>query len=195
MEKLSHILTVYLVRKNVINAEKSSVYQYGFQIGLEVCLNTAISIVIAILCHMELEALVFFTVFILLRSYAGGLHLSTYIGCLICSCISLLGLLLLVKYLDVDNLFSLGIVFISLFLVKLIAPVQDVNRPLKTCELEKFRRKLNYSIKGIAILSIIFCWAKFDKMLFMISVTTAFMVCILAIGKIKYKKCIRKSNN
>lgn len=194
MEEIAYTLTNYLIRKNVISIERSSIYKYGFQIGLEVCLNTVISIIIAVFCHMELETLVFFAVFILLRSYAGGLHLSTYRSCLICSCMSLWGLLLVVKYLDIDNSYSIGIVFISLFMIKLIAPVEDINRPISPSELRNFRRMLNRSIIKIIALSIIFYLMELNRMLLMISATTLFMVGILVLGKINYKKCNRESN-
>lgn len=192
MEELAHTLTNYLIRKNVIATERSSIYKYGFQIGLEVCLNTVISIIIAVLCHMEWETLVFFAVFILLRSYAGGLHLSTYISCLICSCMSLLGLLIVVKHLNIDNSYSIGIVFISLIMIKLMAPVEDINRPISPSELSKFRRMLNRSIIKIIALSIIFYLVDLNRMLLMTAATTVFMVGILVLGKINYKKCIRK---
>lgn len=194
MEEIAHTMTNYLIRKNVIAMERSSIYKYGILIGLEVCLNTVISIIIAVLCHMEWETLVFFAVFTLLRSYAGGLHLSSYSSCLICSCMSLLGLLLVVKHLNIDNSYSIGIVLISLFIIKLLAPVEDINRPISPSELWIFRRMLNRSIIKIIVLAIIFYLMKLDRLLLMISVTTMFMVGILVLGKINYKKCIRKCN-
>lgn len=193
MEKFSHILTAYLVQKGVIVADKSSIYQYGFQVGLEVSINTAISILIAVLCHMESETIVFFAVFIILRSYAGGLHLKTYISCLVCSCMSLLGLLLIVKYVEVNNLISMGLICISLVLIKVLSPVQDINRPLSADELIRFGRKLNFAIVGIVVISSIFYFMQLERMLLMVSVTTIFMVGILALGKVNYEKCIRKT--
>lgn len=193
MEKLSRILTDYLVQRGTIVSEKSCIYQYGLQIGLEVSINTCISILIAVLCRMECETIVFFGVFMVLRSYAGGLHLKTYISCLICSCMSLLGLLLIVKYVEINNLLSMGLVCISLFLIKILSPVQDINRTLSTDELIKFSKKLNFSIIEILFISIIFYFMKLEKMLLIISVTTIFMVLILILGKINYEKCIRKS--
>lgn len=193
MEKLSNILTDYLIQRNVISAEKSRIYVYGFQIGLEVSLNTIISIIIAVLFHMEMETLIFFTVFALLRSYAGGLHLNTYIGCLICSCMSLLGLLLAVKYLNLDNSLAIEIVCISLLLIKFISPVQDINRPISSSEMQKFGKMLNYSIIKIVIIAVIFYLLKFDRLLLMITATVVFTVGILVLGKVNYKKCIRES--
>lgn len=193
MEKISYFLSDYLVRKNIIVAEKRSIYQYGFQIGLEVCLNTIISILIAVTCHMELETIVFFAVFTLLRSYAGGLHLKTYVSCLICSCMSLLGLLLVVKYLEINNIISIGIICFSLLLIKLLSPVQDINRPLSSNELKRFGKKLNHSIAAIMVLTIIFYLMQLNNMLLMVSVTTVFMVVALMLGKINYERCVRKS--
>lgn len=193
MEKLSYILTCYLVRKNVVEAEKSSIYQYGFQIGMEVSLNTIISVLIAIFCHMECETIIFFIVFMLLRSYAGGLHLNTYICCLLCSCMSLWGLLMIVKFWDINGSFSIGMVAISLLLIKLLSPVQDINRPISPDEMQIFGKKLNYSILVILILSVIFYVLHLEKMLLMISMTTLFMVGILVLGKLNYRKSIKES--
>lgn len=73
-----------------------------------------------------------------LRSYAGGLHLNTYICCLICSCMSLFGLLMIVKYWNIDSSIALEIVCMSLFVIKLLSPVQDINRPINPNEMKKF---------------------------------------------------------
>lgn len=195
MEKFSYILTTYLVQKGVIVADKSCIYQYGFQVGLEVSINTAISILIAVLCHMERETIVFFAVFIVLRSYAGGLHLKTYLSCLICSCMSLLGLLLIVKYIEINNLISMGLICISLVLIKILSPVQDINRPLSASERIRFGRKLNFAIVGIVVISIIFYFMQLKRMLWMVSVTTTFTVVILVLGKVNYEKCVKKLNS
>lgn len=193
MEKASNILTDYLVRKEIITIDKSRIYQYGFQIGLEVSLNTLISILIAVFLHMEWETLMFFIVFNALRSYAGGLHMETYLGCLICSCLSLTGLLLIVKYIECQRIFSIGMIAVSLILVKVLSPVLDINRPVSDKDLLKFARRLNYSIAGIVLLSIVLFLLKLYRMLLMLSATTMFMVCILAFGKVKYENSVKKA--
>lgn len=188
---LSRKLTTYLICKKVIAEDNRAIYQYGFQIGLEVSINTIISIFIAVICHMEIETLVFFLVFIPLRSYAGGLHLGKYVSCLICSCMSLLFLLLIVKYIKIDNLISLGIIAISLILIKLLSPVKDINRPVTQSELVIFDKKLNYCILMIGAMSIIFYCIKVSRMLSMISITTLFMVVILLLGEINYRNSVK----
>jgi len=187
MEKLAQALTDYLLSKGKIVEEKSRIYQYGFQIGLEVSLNTMISIWIAIFCHMEWETIIFFGVFILLRSYAGGLHMRTYISCLICSCMSLLGLLLVVKYVNMTSFSLMLIIFFSLVAIKALSPVLDINRPVSSKELIKFAKKLNYSMAGILFFSLVLLFMQLNRLLSMVAATTLFTVFILLAGKIKYR--------
>lgn len=119
--------------------------------------------------------------------------MGTYLGCLICSCMSLIGLLLIVKYWNCQSFFSIGIVFGSLILVKLLSPVLDINRPINEDDLLKFAKRLNCSIVGIVFLAILLFLLKLDRMLLMVSVTTVFMVCILVLGKVKYENGMRKT--
>ena len=187
MEKLAQALTDYLLSKGKIVEEKSRIYQYGFQIGLEVSLNTIISIWIAILCHMEWETIIFFGVFILLRSYAGGLHMRTYI-----SCLSLLGLLLVVKYVNMAGFSSILIIFFSLVAIKVLSPVLDINRPVSSKELIKFAKKLDYSMAGILFFSLVLLLMQLNRLLSMVAATTLFTVFILLAGKIKYRISSKK---
>lgn len=195
MEKISHVLTDYLVCKGKISIDRSCIYQYGFQIGLEVSLNTLISILIAVFFQMEWETVIFFVVFTVLRSYAGGLHLKTYMGCLICSCLSLMGLLLIVKYMEFDSFLSMGTILVSLILVKILSPVLDINRPVDNDDLLKFAKRLNYSIVGIMFLSIVLFLLHLNRMLLMVSATTVFMVGILVLGKVKYEKDLKEQDD
>lgn len=97
------------------------------------------------------------------------------------------------RYWNIDSPLSMGIVVISLFLIKLLSPVQDNNRPISPDEMQTFGKKLNYSILVILILSVIFYGLHLERMLLMISVTTLFMVGILVLGKLNYRKSIKES--
>lgn len=100
---------------------------------------------------------------------------------------------MIVRYWNIDSSLSMGIVVISLFLIKLLSPVQDINRPISPDEMQTFGKKLNYSIWVILILSVIFYGLHLERMLLMISVTTLFMVGILVLGKLNYRKSIKES--
>lgn len=108
---------------------------------------------------------------------------------------SLLGLLLIVKYIEINNLISMSLICISLVLIKILSPVQDINRPLSASEQIRFGRKLNFAIVGIVVISIIFYFMQLNRMLWMVSVTTTFTVVILVLGKVNYEKCVKKLNS
>lgn len=193
MEHLSNIMANYLVRKKIINVEKSCIYQYGLQIGLEVCVNTVFSVLIAVLCNMELEAIVFLIVFSLFRAYAGGLHLDTYISCLIGSCASFWGVLLLIKHLHISAGLSLNIISLSLVCIKLLAPVKDINRPLNKDEEKRFSIKLNRTMGVIAAISVVMAICCMDRLLATVAMATIFTVIVLILGRLKNR--IRKKVN
>lgn len=185
MERLASKLTDYLIHKEVILQEKRNIYQFGFQVGFEVILNTIISILIAIACKMEVECIVFFLVFIPLRSYAGGLHLDSYIKCMVCSCLSLLFILLVVKYINIDSVFMVCIVAFSIIVIKAIKPVEHINRPVSRKKYSEFLKKLNITLRVLAVTSIILFVLEMNRILFTIAVTMLFMAIILFLGKIK----------
>lgn len=85
MRRLSEKLTEYVVKTGAVSSESYDIYQYGFQIGLEMlcCFVTCLSI--AIYMHMIPEFAIFTGIFMLLRTYAGGVHLNSFGSCFICS--------------------------------------------------------------------------------------------------------------
>lgn len=72
MEYLSHKLTDYILKKEIIKQDSYDIYQYGFQCFLEISVSTICSIVIALLLHMLPECLFFFLLFIPMRSFSDG---------------------------------------------------------------------------------------------------------------------------
>lgn len=85
MRRLSEKLTEYVIKTGTVSSESYDIYQYGFQIGLEMlcCFVTCLSI--AIYMHMIPEFAIFTGIFMLLRTYAGGVHLNSFGSCFICS--------------------------------------------------------------------------------------------------------------
>lgn len=186
MEKLAELLVAGMLRRQTIKEEERAIFLYGIQVGLEVILNTIVSILIAVACHMELETLTFFAVFIPMRAYAGGVHLEKYISCMICSCLSLFGLLMIVKYTFCGEAATIIITVVSLLFIMLLAPVEDKNRMLDEDEKRLFQKKLVIAEICILVALIIFYMLKLYRMMSMVMVTCTFMVCVLVVGKVKF---------
>lgn len=113
MEKLSMKITDLLVRKNCIEQSMYSIYQYGTQMLLEIGCSFLTSILICGMCGMLVEGLIFFAVFIPLRSYLGGVHMKSYWACFLCSVTALVGILALVRFLAPGELVSWTLLLVS----------------------------------------------------------------------------------
>lgn len=186
MQRLAVILTKYIFKKGIISEKYYDVYLYGFQSFLEILLNVICSIFIALFLHMEIECILFFLFFIPLRSYNGGFHLENYYACLFFSCLTLVCILLIVKYYYFGTTASFILFFISMVLTKLLGAVNHPNRPVDKEENTYFSKKANITFIISIFTAIIFVLFKQNSYLLLESLVYLLVFFTLLIGKIKY---------
>lgn len=118
MEKLSIKVADLLLKNQYIEESMYNIYQYGMQMALEMGLSFVTSVAICCIWGRVAEGIIFFAVFIPLRSYLGGYHLKSYAACYICSCVTfvmILGMSFLQPYASISWLIlSVSIVIIFL---------------------------------------------------------------------------------
>ena len=78
MEKLSIRIADLLLEKQYIEESMYNIYQYGMQMALEIGLSFITSIFICCIWRKIAEGIIFFAIFIPLRSYLGGFHMKSY---------------------------------------------------------------------------------------------------------------------
>ena len=117
MENLSIRLANLLLKKHCIEESMHSIYQYGLQMILEIGCSFITSIIICCLCGMIVEGIVFFSIFIPLRSYLGGFHMKSYGACFICSSVTLMGILVLVKLFSPSPIVSWMLLIVSMTII------------------------------------------------------------------------------
>ncbi|MFG6344830.1 MAG: accessory gene regulator B family protein [Lachnospiraceae bacterium] len=186
MNYLSKKLTNYILVKGVIEENDFEIYQYGFQRFLELSINIICSIIIAVLLDMELECIAFFFFFIPLRSYSGGFHMEHYLSCLFLSCLSLTGILCIVKYFSLVPLFSCIMYFISLILIKIIGSVDHPNRCVDEEGNIYFKKRANIILLISFIIFIFFLLANNTRYLLLEALVFTLTSISLLIGKIQY---------
>lgn len=186
MEYLSTQLTHYILKKGVIQKEDFEVYQYGFQSFLELSISAVCSIIIAFFLDMKPECVLFFLFFIPLRSYGGGLHLEHYYSCLFFSCITLITVLLLVKYCTVPILVSTLLYLIFLLLLKLVGPVNHPNREVDAEEDARFRKKTNLALSLSFLAAAFFLAFRMADYLFLEALVFILISVTALLGKLKY---------
>ena len=186
MQRLALALAKYILNKEIISEENYDVYLYGFQSFLEISLNVIFSIFIALFLHMEIECILFFLFFIPLRSFNGGFHLENYYVCLFFSCITLVCILLIVKYYCFNTIASFILFFVSMILTKLLGAVNHPNRPVSKEENSYFRKKSNITFITSIFTAILFILFKQNSYLLLEALVYLLVFLTLLIGKIKY---------
>lgn len=186
MNQISKKLTNYILVKGVIEEDDFEIYQYGFQRFLELSINIICSIIIAFLLDMKLECIVFFLFFIPLRSYSGGFHMEHYLSCLFLSCLSLTGILCIVKYFSLVPLFSCIMYFFSLMVIKIIGSVDHPNRCVDEEDNIYFKKRTNIILFISFIIFIFILLANNTRYLLLEALVFTFASITLLIGKIQY---------
>ena len=199
MNFLSKKLTEYILEKGIIEKYNYEIYQYGFQIFLELSLNILCSIIIAVVLDMKIECIFFFLFFIPLRSYNGGLHMDRYLSCFLLSCTTLALTLLIVKHFTLDPIFSYLLYAISVFIIIITGPINHPNREVNSEENIRFKAKSNITLALGFIISITFLLLSNHRYLFLEALVYALVSSTLLIGRLKYvqksKKGVETHNN
>lgn len=188
MDKAARLLTDYVEKKGVIERKERELYEYGFEIALEASLSFLVCIVLASMLHMVLEGILFFVIFIPMRSFAGGLHLDHYWKCFLLSCATFLAALFLVKFTDIPAAASfLGIMLMMLCIYGMY-PVENRNRQVDMEENSYFKKQLiKYLMIDFGITLGCYILEK-EKALSLIAVTFGLIAVTMLIGKGRQKK-------
>ena len=134
MRQLSKKLTEYVVKTGIVPVESYEIYQYGFQIGLEMLFSFVVCFGVATYLHMIPEFVVYTGIFMLLRTYAGGVHLNSFRACFTCSIIVQTVTLLISNKFKFTVINAWLIILASAIFIVKVAPVESINRELDSDE-------------------------------------------------------------
>lgn len=175
----------------MVDKTDREIYEYGFQITMELGIFVFFCVLLSVITGMIKEGILFFIIFAPLRSYAGGLHLEKYVSCLVLSCLTFGGILLLVKYIELPAVLSLILLFVLELAVYLLYPVENINRKVDEEENVYFKKKLRIFLVADMLIAIVCLIAGSGSMLFLITATFLMITVTMSIGKYKYNKAVR----
>lgn len=135
INKLSSLISSKFVEHNIISKSVKDVYRYGIEITISSIIGFVITCLIGLLFRMLMQTMLFYVIFILLRSMTGGYHAKTYLKYNFIFSIITLFIVTFSKA-AYEMQISFGILTL-LFLPSIaifiwIAPVENVNKPIKT---------------------------------------------------------------
>ena len=149
IDKITQSLT-NRIRKEMpdVDDERAEVINYGLQILLGEFPKTFIILAIAYLLGVFKLTLITFLILMPYRTFSGGFHLKTHLGCIITTCAFYCGTALLAKYIVLSNITKYIIITLlgifGIFMIKLYAPADTENVPILNKKTRKLKQILSY---------------------------------------------------
>lgn len=166
MEKLSIRITEFLLKKQYIEESMYNIYQYGMQMTLEMGFSFITSVFICCMWGKIIEGIIFFVIFIPLRSYLGGFHMKNYRTCYICSCITLVAVLGLSSF---EPYYYISWFILSISIIMIF--IEAKRERMKDAEGRHFYPKICMIILIILIIGIAFTILGSSSKLFLLACT------------------------
>ena len=122
------------VEHKIITEDMVDIYKYGVEITISSIIGFALVLIIGLIFKSLMQALIFYMVFIILRSFTGGYHASSYLKCNLVFSITA-SLVIFFSKAATEVQFSTGVIN-SLFLPALsvfiwLAPIENPNKTIE----------------------------------------------------------------
>lgn len=156
--KIIQRVTDELVLNKIIDSEDSELYTYGLQQGALILLNILTILIVGKMFGMLWESVIFMVTYIPLRTYAGGYHVRTQLGCYISSVVLIVAVLLGISFIPWTNFIIITIFIISGLIIYILSPGEDINKPLDSEEVKVYGKRTRMILGfefGVLILMIV----------------------------------------
>lgn len=139
LNKMAVKITDKLVLKKIVSDDMADIYIYGFELLISFFFSTIGVLIIGIILGRFLQTLMFLATFILLRSFTGGYHASTYAVCSLVT-FSLFGVvLLLTEFAFVPLYLYLILGLVGTAIMLLLVPIEHPNKKLSDDQKRKYK--------------------------------------------------------
>lgn len=176
----------------MISREDSDVYKYGLQVLLEMIFCVGTCLLIAVIFQAFLEIGLFLLIFIPLRSYAGGLHLSSFWSCYIFSCLTFLFIVVMAELIRVPGSVNILCILLCIGIIFLLYPVENKNREVDKEENSYFKRKLICFLGFDVVLTMFFLTYNMQHCIQVMMLTFMVVMVTMVVGKCTYMQSVKK---
>lgn len=130
-----------LIRHQVIEHQQAPIYQYGFEILISSAITCMIAVGLGIAFKCLFASLLYFGMFVVLRSICGGYHANTYWQCNMVFFLVTTIVLALFRVLPISKFNELHYctIALSILITAVYAPVENKNKPLTKNQKTIFR--------------------------------------------------------
>lgn len=158
--KFAKKINEILIQKGIVQKEDAELYQYGIENGIVVAGNLLASGIFGIVTGRPGLVLVFLLFYASLRSYSGGSHCKSRIGCFLIS-MAILSIPVYTHEFVMNNVPTTVILMIGIaavVVILILSPVESINKPLDDEE-KKYYARVTHCIVAlqVCVLIILFC--------------------------------------
>ena len=158
--KFAKKINEILIQKGIVQKEDAELYQYGIENGIVVAGNLLASGIFGIVTGRPGLVLVFLLFYASLRSYSGGSHCKSRIGCFLIS-MAILSIPVYTHEFVMNNVPATVILMIGIaavVVILILSPMESINKPLDDEE-KKYYARVTHCIVAlqVCVLIILFC--------------------------------------
>ena len=137
-----------------IDEEREMIINFGVRLIFGELPKILILFIIGFALKMGWQTLLLFFLIAPYRSFTGGIHLKTHLGCMLTTSCLYLGPIIVTKYFQINNdlilyVFTAIITIFSIFIIAKYAPADTENIPILTKKERKAKTYINQTILGI----------------------------------------------
>ena len=161
IDKICEMLT-NKIRKSMpeIDDERAEIINYGLQNIIGEIPKIFILLIVGYLLGIGKLTLLSVLIISPYRAFAGGFHLKTHIGCIVCTTLMYCGNAFLSKYIIMEPLIKyivIGAVWIfGMIMIKLYAPADTENVPILRKKDRRFKKIMSYITLTISLVIAVF---------------------------------------
>lgn len=143
-------ITCKLIASSVIEEGDRELYSYGFFLLISKIFFFFVAVIAGLLTDTTVESIIFYVVFMLLRTYAGGIHARTEMSCTVLTTLALIASVLVIKQLEIHTSGAISLLMFGIgsLCILVFSPLDTDGKPLDKHE------KRQYKTVCIAILII-----------------------------------------
>lgn len=137
-------LITRMLKWKIINEDEIEIYRFGLETLFLKMFHYISYLLIAIFCGGLVTYAIFFMAFLCLRKNAGGYHSKTKLSCYFWSCLTVISVIFIVKYVmayGIPSIMSIGSLVVADIIIFMLAPVGNCNRGLDIDEIDLFRKR------------------------------------------------------
>ncbi len=153
----SYLTNKMKIRMPDIDEEKAEILDYGLHLIIGEIPKVFIMIGLAFLLGVGELSILAFLLILPYRSFSGGFHLKTHLGCILCTTSFYAGTALLSKYITltepVKYIAIIAVWIFGMMMIKLYAPADTENVPVISKKERRKRKIASYIMLSISLLA------------------------------------------